>query len=639
MKMPRLDGASFILCLAFLSAVLDAHSAPAQDCLRPECKGAPQFELQGAKVENGVGVLRIDVDAGQRAARLTLKRTKGGPVPIDLHLGRFAGGGDSAALLIGPEGGPDSEMGSYLKNVSMDGPVLDLTLQLPEQGSGTKLRGQLSVFATPGGATSPLSKTWEIVLAPPPPLWRTSMLLGFFAAAMIVLGIAGSTFSETWLDLLRRRHAIQERISDMRPVWLRSEPSWPPVIRVKAILKQAQDRSNDAWMTGGQLIDERLDQAERLLQLLRRARNVRMGFQDTPMPTLPWLVRFRARAILRRIMRVIGMEALDDESEGHFQAELVELEKWLVPEELPKRYAESVLHSIDLLMMEVRIEGFPNEDRAVIAALMEDVTQGMQSLRGAKKLSIEILQTVEHFAALKLLWERRDMEEYAKLIACLKNGSEISELFDAADSAAWRRLRDAEELEICTPQITGRKLEAFEPIRLEVRSGSRSLDMTHLFHYELDWNWKITLNPKAKRRWWELWASKRETILLTPTSTEPQVIQYAAEAGELNASVTLSYRGRNIEQREIKVDLKEPIEIVESETFRRWRALRGAEGLATLLTVVAALLVGLQSEYFGNPDFGSGQDFIHLFLWGFGTDKVKSFVTKIGARAPSAAAG
>jgi len=87
----------------------------------------------------------------------------------------------------------------------------------------------------------------------------------------------------------------------------------------------------------------------------------------------------------------------------------------------------------------------------------------------------------------------------------------------------------------------------------------------------------------------------------------------------------------------IEVKLNESIEIVESETFRRWRALRGAEGLATMLAAAAALLVGMQSEYFGNTGFGSGKDFIHLFLWGFGTDKVKSFVTKIGARAPSAA--
>ena len=626
---PRFPRLVRLACLASVFPLLSGTAALAQDSL--------EFQLQGARDEGGVAVLRLDVERGEFEKRLTLTRSRGAATPIDLHLGHFRGAGDSAELGLAVPGSASHTESLYLKAVAMEDSILDLSLTLPRQWRGVELRGQLSVIAIPAGESTPVTQTWEVLLIPPPATLLSRAGFVGAAALMILLGIAASTFSEVWLDLLRKRHDIQRRINDIRPVWLRSEPSWPPVIRVKAMLKQAQDRSDDAWMTSSELIDKLLDQAESLLQLLGRARSVRMGFQDTQMPTLPWLVRFRARAILRRIMRGIGVEALDDVSQTGFEAELAELEAWLEPKELPKLYTASILGSIEQLLLEVREEGFPEEDRGEIKALIKNVTEGMESLRGADRLSVQILRTVERFAALKLLWERRGLEEeYAELITHQKEASEINQFFDVADRAAWHRLCREGKLEIRTPQITGRKLEAFEPIRFEVHSRSLRLDMTHLFHYELDWNWTIRLEPR--RRWWKPFARAGKAITLTPHSTEPQVIQFASVPGTLTASVIIAYRQEDIEKPQIEVELQESIEIVESEAFRRWRALRGAEGIATGLAAAAALLIGLQSEYFGNPSFGNPQDYMHLFLWGFGTDKVKSFVAKIGARAPSAAA-
>jgi hypothetical protein len=292
----------------------------------------------------------------------------------------------------------------------------------------------------------------------------------------------------------------------------------------------------------------------------------------------------------------------------------------------------------------VRLEGFRNtEHKKLVAGLLERVQQGREALEPPEGNDFdpsrfswpETLKTVESFAALKLLWERRDEEEYHELIECCEDKRDVQDFFDVADRAAWKRLREASqagELEICTPLTSSDEIEAFEPIRFEVHSGRRALDMTHLFHYELTWDWRIEIEPRHRR-----WLPWRKTKILTPRSTEPQVVQYAPMAGTVRASVRISFDRAPLQDREIDVELGDPLRVVPSETFRRLQFLKGTQGITTALAVAVALAVGLEAAYVGNADFANGKAgtlaaYITLFLWGVGTDKVKSFLAKLPSR-------
>jgi hypothetical protein len=52
---------------------------------------------------------------------------------------------------------------------------------------------------------------------------------------------------------------------------------------------------------------------------------------------------------------------------------------------------------------------------------------------------------------------------------------------------------------------------------------------------------------------------------------------------------------------------------------------------ALVVAVVVAVATGLATVYYGNPVFGSFQDYLLLFLWGVGADQTKNAVQILGS--------
>jgi hypothetical protein len=459
----------------------------------------------------------------------------------------------------------------------------------------------------------------------------------FWAVFWLLFGIMLSFVGEKWMDVRRRRHAFMERIARLRPLWLRGEPPLPLVVWVKAVLRQAESLSGLGWLPGSGLIEERVVHVERLLPILAKARRIRRAFESSPLPTIPHLVRFRAKATLRTIISSIGLQALDEGSAERVSTELDELRAWLNPGELPLRYWKSVRRSIDKLLVEVRPYAFPEADRDLIRQVISGIEQDRSKFfeMPPNHISAELLQLVERYAALKLLWERLQYPEYEELMACLKAERAIQAYFEVADQAAWKRIREASSvgnLQIERPPLTAVAFETFRPIRLGVTTGSHTLDKTHLFNYEVDWKWKITIMPDDDgwlrrhlgRR------ARREPVVLEPRSTEREIMQFAPRAGKLTASVTVVFDRAPVDQQKVEIALGEPFRIERSTDFSRRKALAVTELVAAGIAVVVALVAGLSTEYLDKPEFGETRDYIHLFLWGVATDRVKSFLAKTG---------
>lgn len=78
----------------------------------------------------------------------------------------------------------------------------------------------------------------------------------------------------TWTDIMGAG-----QISELRLTWLSSEASILPVVWVRSMLEQAEERSKRWIISASDVIEERITQANQLVKSLDRARKIRETFR------------------------------------------------------------------------------------------------------------------------------------------------------------------------------------------------------------------------------------------------------------------------------------------------------------------------------------------------------------------------
>jgi hypothetical protein len=150
--------------------------------------------------------------------------------------------------------------------------------------------------------------------------WSWAVLTLFLAA---LVSFAGTRVVTT----MRRRAAFLERVRGIRPVWLAQERAVPPVIWLRAKLRQVEDLSRRFWMTGQNGIDARITQTAGMLSTLDRIHHLRERLEQNLKEKE---IRNRAIWALDRIVSTIDA----DPSEGaiaQIKTALDALELWLDP--------------------------------------------------------------------------------------------------------------------------------------------------------------------------------------------------------------------------------------------------------------------------------------------------------------------
>jgi len=447
----------------------------------------------------------------------------------------------------------------------------------------------------------------------------------FWAIVVLLLALGVSFLVTKVLVMLRQRLALLARIRDLRPAWLGTMQPVLPVVWTRAMLREAKGLSGRYWLTGQHLIDTRLNQVAGVLSVLEKVRDLHVTFDGAFF--LNDFVKVRAITALGRIVSRMGAGALTDAKATALKAELDGLAAWTA--QTAQSYWADVVKAAQGLLDVADPQQGPQPGRAAVAPLKTELATAIQTVPATLK---DMTDIEAQYARLKVLWERRHVSEFADLLALQTQNKPLSDLFAAADQAAWGRLQDDNARQIVLPQDTGAEpLEAYEPLTFSLETPTDpAIAETYLFLHGLTYAWTITLGAR-KRDWKTLWFKRRSPLTLGAVSTEPHVVVYAPEHGLLSAEVTVKYKGASITAQK-----QASVKIVKSEDFTVDKGFERVEVLSFAIAGAIALVSGLSLLYAKNPTFGTMSDYLGLFLWGIGVDQSKNLVQALQMTAPPA---
>jgi hypothetical protein len=455
-----------------------------------------------------------------------------------------------------------------------------------------------------------------------------------WAIGVLVLALVISFYTTKLLVSHRRGASLLMRIREIQPVGIDSEPHSLPVVWVRSVLRQTEELSRRYLLTSPDQIEARITDLERPLELLGRIAGLRKGIAGLG----PWIHR-RAEVILDHIVSSIGAFKPTDEATAKIKVELDALGLWLEPKKTQDCYWEDLSKSIGSLLGEADL-GIVQSAEATLTMhrLFTDLQQAVANPPKDQKGKFE---AEKHYAALKILWERRtDPGELAAAIECWNRSADIHSLFTLADDQAWARMEQAiqdKRLWIDMPHTDpASPAEAYELLHVELKTSDPLLEQAFLFQHGLEFHWRFEL---TYRKWWCRRAKRAFKLVFEPRSAEPRLVEYVPRPGKLTASV----RALPAERRHSATGEAAPLyldlstdrqsQIRKSSDFAGYKKYHTAEMISWVLASALAVVTGLTTFYFKGSAFGSVQDYLALFAWGTSIDQARNIFQS--AQAPS----
>jgi hypothetical protein len=432
------------------------------------------------------------------------------------------------------------------------------------------------------------------------------------AALAAVLGALLLSFVGTKIVAFKKKSLdLQQRIAALNSVWLKNEQPFVPIVYARAILNQCDELSRRFWLSGADVVEDRLTKVTALIGVLDQARQIRQGIEHIGQSSF---VRVRATATLSRVIENMGANCMDDKVLAATKAILDGFADWTKPDHMEAAYWAAFAPWGATLAAAVRLEAI--SDRAA-RELMQGLLDRLNSALKEPPSGIDAKVGVEkNFAFLKILWDRRRAEaEFNELADKIRTNCDYDDVFKCADDAAWKRVESLGKgkLRILPPESGS--AEAYAPITFRVTTGDPELDETVLFKHRLRFQWTIEIAPKT--HFWSRGRS-RKVPPLTPATYQPEVVQYSPTAGTISATVRVC-RGPD----EAKSDQQDLV-ISPSSDFRLLRGFETTEMLSFTITGIVAALTGIMTFYLKNPTFGSLQDYLTIGLWGLSADQTKN---------------
>jgi hypothetical protein len=431
-----------------------------------------------------------------------------------------------------------------------------------------------------------------------------------YAVLCLFIALLLSYLASKLVSMRTERLRLVERINELRPFWLQSEPQTMAVVWIQSIVTQASQLSKRRLLPSLDTIHKRLDTAQSLLLALDRLRRVRVEIRQC---TLPRFARARALKRAERIGDRLDPE-MDQTDLTDITNAIVDLRRWTLQGEWQTRYLADLTSSINQLLADIDPESIPAEHRAAITELVDELKTAMPTVPA------DLEERERRYATLKIIWERRAAREFAELLALRDAG--IDRVFQTADDTAWVRLKAQQgrvRFELLSHK-NGVKPEAYDPLTFRLTAGDAALDATFLVMHGLTYEWKFAMAEKAGK------------ISLTPSTRGPQVPLFAPFAGTLAPSVTLIHQGEPL------TIPHDPIAVARSSRFTAFNSFSAGEILQLGLAFVVAVVTGLQTFYYKTESFGSLADYMALFAWGATVDQVKNFLQRLPATASNSPA-
>lgn len=429
--------------------------------------------------------------------------------------------------------------------------------------------------------------------------------------AVLVLLIAAllSFVATRVVTTLRQRAAFLGRVHAMRPYWLGNETPTLPVIWLRATLRQAEDLSRRFWLSGQSEIDAKLLAAQGMLDVLTRAREVRMRIDGIS----SFAVKRRALWKLGSLIHAIPAATLRDQDVTRIKADLDKLDGWGNAAKMEAEYWADLLPAINARHSEVQSAAIPDSGAAMADALLKlpDAAAATTPPDLKQKVAAE-----EVYQRLSILWDLRNDADLVKAVVDMTNTAPIAKVFAVLDNVKWAAVQAATE-HSAVEGPSGDPPEAYDPVIFRVAFGvGREVSTSYLVQYKLTYSWTISIfDAKGKD------VPVRTLII---DSSQPEIAQYSPQAGAMSATVAIKYNGvvgSNAAQKARTV-------ISASSDFHAGRIIETSDGWAFGIALLTSVISGL-ALYAVKPGFGSLQDYVALFTWGASLDQGKNFIQSL----------
>jgi hypothetical protein len=448
-----------------------------------------------------------------------------------------------------------------------------------------------------------------------------------WASLLLLVAVLFSFVGTKGLTMLRQRSSLERRIGELTQAKLQAQGSILPAIWVSAMLRQADELSRSLWISAPDVIESRINDAGKLLNLLEQVDQLMVRLQGMG----PSLVQRRMVAAVNRAFSPLGAGPPDENTRAAVEKQIKELNEWLEPGKKNERYGVDLKAAIDLILEQVSLGAFKHRSDET----QKEVERLISRIK-VKTLPEELeekIETERQYARLKILWERRNWENIDQL-AGISRDLTLEKLFEKVDNDVWERLEKAKEeskLHISCPNPNAPDpLEAYDPLDFTLKTEDPQIEGTYLFKRGLRFEWKFELGRKG----WKLALRKILKLVsveprivqskeLKPVSVEPRIVQYAPWPCTLKPSVRIFYESDG-KTDSIEVKEKEALTIETSKVFHWWKEFEMAEMLGTVLSIGLAVITGLATYYFGSETFGSLKDYLTMFIWGAGVDQTKN---------------
>ena len=116
----------------------------------------------------------------------------------------------------------------------------------------------------------------------------------WYAVPCLVVALSLSFVASKGMSIRAERDKLRNRILELRPFWLQSEPSTMAVVWGQSIAGQANQLAQRTTLPNLETVHKRLDVAAELLLAIDRLRRVRVEIRQTALPPLALARAFSA---------------------------------------------------------------------------------------------------------------------------------------------------------------------------------------------------------------------------------------------------------------------------------------------------------------------------------------------------------
>ena len=409
------------------------------------------------------------------------------------------------------------------------------------------------------------------------------------------------------VDIRNERLRLTKRIETLFPAWLETEEQTLALVWISSIQTQARRLSRTWLLPSLDTIHARLDKVEALLKPVTTLRRVREEIRRSQ--GLPDFAKRRAMTTARRIADRLDFE-MDQATLNDQITDITKLRDWIGPS--PERpYAEDLAVSVNQLLANVDLAAIPAGGQPLVKTLVTELKQALPTK--LDELNARELQ----YAKLKILWERRNAPEFPELVTAA--GASVGALFKAADTSAWRRLKDSQNRTLSHSSVE--PVDAHELMVFRFSTGDADLDDTYFVKHALRYEWHFDHKKKKDD------TVGKKHFGSDAITMSPRVPQYAMFVGTFHPSVTVFFEAHG--QKDSQKVTGRVVTIGSGGVFIPVKGFAVGEMVQLLLAFVAAVTTGLQTFYFKSGGFGSLPDYLTLFAWGATIDQFKNFLQKL----------